>query len=593
MKKLIVQIIVLFFASFWLSCSKNSDPEPATEEKRILMFLAPDNVYYSEYIVAYEALKALGYTIELVSATDEDVTPYMLPSGTTIEETANTLPGNNKFNEFKMQFKDLFGIDWQHSHNTVPIKISGIKSIHSIEDMSEYLGIVIAGGTGILNLRADGVYDVQAGISANDIQLTVQKLNTLASQALKSGKPILAQCHGASLPVFWKIEGSETPFMSGQIATGYPEASTESTYQNLGVELRDEDKVVVSSPNAALADLGEGDFKIVTSRDWYPQTVAHATKVFVNILESFPDVEHRQEQKKVLIMHGGPLNESNCSPSNRANDIPCLYEGGVNLPADFTHVKALLQSDNSDGYQFLVSDVNITNPTLPYTETDQTSIENYLATFDVVVFFKHWSTGVNTALQNALVSYVDNGGGVLALHHALYNDVDDANASLNKNILTTQLFGATSEENTWSAVRENYQMYSTNFGHFISTYHIPTSAINEAPLHWTHYPLISTTNRSLSVYPTINIFDEIYNNKVFVASVSFGDEINQITPLFSNNLTGGQAHTEGYVRLFNKNNDNKIGRIACFQAGESRSSFNLGSTYAQVIRNSLIWLTFK
>jgi putative intracellular protease/amidase len=557
------------------------------------MFLAPDNVYYSEYIVAYEGLKALGYTVELVSATDEDVTPYMLPSGTTIEETANTLPGNNKFNAFKSQFESLFDAEWNHSLNSVPISISNIQSIHSIESLSNYAGIVIAGGTGILNFRADGVYETQAGISANDIQLTAQKLNSLASQALKSGKPILAQCHGASLPVFWKVEGSETPLMFGQSATGYPEASTQSIYQNQGVELRAEDKVVVSSPSSSLVNFAEGDYKIVTSRDWYPQTVAHATKVFANILETFPNVSHRHSQKKVLLLHGGATDELNCSPANRDNDIPCNYGGGVDLPADYTHVKELIQSNHIDEYQFVVTDINIANPTLPYTTTNQASIEAYLATFDAIIFFKHWSTGVTTALQNALVAYAENGGGILAMHHAFYNDIDDGNASLNKNILTTQLFGATSEEGNWSALRENYQMFSTNYGHFISTFKVPTSTIQEAPPNWAENPMIGIANRSLSVYPVINIFDEVYNNKGFVTSTSFGTEVNQITPLFSNNLSGGQAHTEGYVRLFNNNGDSKMGRIACFQAGESRSSFNLSHPFAQVIRNSVIWLTLK
>lgn len=592
-KRSLVLLIVINVLLFSCSIAKEPEPEKPTDTNKVLMFLAPDNVYYSEYIVAVEGLQDLGYTVDLVSASEMDITPYMLPTGTTIEEAANTLPGTNGYTAFKTQFADLFGKSWNETLNTVPPTITSVKSIHSIANLNNYLGILIAGGTGILNLRTDGVYEAQAGISSNNIELAAQKLNALAIEALKSGKPILAQCHGASLPVFWETEDSSVPLMFGENAAGYPEVITATTYQSQGVTLRSDDKVVVSSPNSALGDGRKGSFKLITSRDWYPQTVAHATKVFANILQTYPDTEHRISQKKVLILHGGVVNESNCSPANRANDIPCNYGGGVNLPADFTHIKTMLEADHIDEYSFLVSDLNIVSPALPYTVTDQASIENYLKNFDAIIFFKHWSTGVNSALQNALLTYADNGGAILALHHALYNDVDDANPGLNKNILTTQIFSATSEENGWSAIRETYQLYSTNYGHFISTYHIPTNTIQEAPFSWSSNPIVKGNNRSLSVYPVFTIFDEVYTNKTFVASTEFGDGVNQVTPLFSNNFSGTQAHTEGFVKFFNKNEDDKVGRIACFQAGESRSSFTVGTPYAQVVRNAIIWLTAK
>ncbi len=594
MKSSLNSLLIFLFLNLLFSCTKDPDTDPTptpTDAKRILMFLAPDNVYYSEYIVAYEGLKALGYNVDLVSVKDQDVSFYMLPEGTTIEETANTLPGNNKYNAFKEQFFDLFGSNWNQSLNIMPSKISNVKSISSITNLDNYQGIVIPGGTGILNLRADGNYEMQAGISMSDIQLAAEKLNSLANEALLSGKPILAQCHGASLPVYWYVEGTIIPLMSGQQAAGYPDLTTESTYQVKGVTLRANDKVVVSSPTIALTNSTEGDSKIVTSRDWYPQTVAYATKVFANILQTYPTATDRKTQKKVLILHGGAINEFNCAATNRINDVPCNYGGGVNLPADFTHIKTLLTTITDDGYQFQVSDLNITSASLPYSATEQSSIENYFKSFDAIIFFKHWSTGMTDALQNALVSFVDNGGGVLALHHALYNDIDDSNPGLNKNILTTQLFGATSEELGWSAQRTIYQLYSTNYGHFVSTYHIPSVATLEAPGNWSDNPMLNGSNASLSLYPVINLFDEIYTNKRFTTSVAFGNKVNEVTPLFSNNLSGQQAHTEGYVRLFNKNNDDKIGRLACFQAGESRSSFSTDNAYAQVIRNAVVWIT--
>ncbi|MCZ8216508.1 MAG: hypothetical protein O9262_09740, partial [Cyclobacteriaceae bacterium] len=343
------------------------------------------------------------------SVKDQDVQLYMLPTGTTIEETANTLPGNNKFNEFKAQFQDLFGAEWNQNLNVMPNKISGVKSIFSIANLDNYQGIVIPGGTGIINLRTDGTYEAQAGISSADIESAAEKLNELANEALLSGKPILAQCHGASLPVFWHIEGTTTPLMSGQQAAGYPDPSTPVIYQAQGVTLKSNDKVVVSSPNIALTSSRVGDFKIVTSRDWYPQTVAYATKVFANILQTYPEANARKAQKKILLLHGGSVNEANCVATNRANDIPCNYGIGINLPADFSHIKTLLSAVGDDGYQFQVTDLNIISTTLPYSANEQTSIENYFKNFDAIVFFKHWSTGVNTALQNALISFTDNG----------------------------------------------------------------------------------------------------------------------------------------------------------------------------------------
>lgn len=594
MRKPLILFLTLCLLFTIGSCDNmTTEPRENDSSGKILMILAADNVYYSEYIISYKALIELGYEIELVSVKNQDVSVYMVPEGTTIEETANTFPGNNKYEAFKAQYKDLFGADWEESLNTMPAKISGIKSVLSIEDMDGYSGIVIPGGTGILNLRTDGNYSTQAGIAATEIEAAAMKINALATEALKSGKPILAQCHGASLPVFWKIDGTSIPLLFGQIAAGYPDPATQSTYELLGAQLRADDKVVVANPNEALINSKAGDSKVVTSRDWYPQTVAHATKVFANILETYPNLEHLHAQKKVLILHGGAIDEINCSATNRVNDVPCNYGGGTNLPADYTHVKALLQTVGNDGFQFVVSDLNITSTTLPYAPSDPNSIEDYFADFDAIVFFKHWSTGVNTALQMALINYADNGGGVLAIHHALYNDIDDTNSALNKNSLTTQLFGATSEEQGWSATRDNYKLFSTNLGHFISTFHLQTNDIQEDPFSLSGVPILKAANRSLSYYPIINIFDEIYNNKSFVPSIPFGNDVNQITPLYSNSLPGAQAHTDGFVRLFNKNNDSKIGRIACFQSGENRLNFSIDGDYAQVIRNSIVWITYK
>lgn len=589
----IIRTIIL--AALLLSCSDTVETEPTMsgEKGKILIVVPPDDAYYSEYTVAREGLEALGYQVEVASIKKGTVSTYMLPVGATIEETANSLPEGNGYTAFKKQFLDLFGKDWNEAYNVVPQSIDVSHSILELQDLHHYSGMLIVGGTGALNLRLDGSYVSQAGSSIQEVKTAAEKLNDLANEALKEGKPVLAQCHAASLPVFWRVAGTGIGLLEGQQATGYPESETEITYAAQGVTLRAIDKVVVSSPHAALSEDESGAFKLITSRDWFPQSIAYATKVFANVLETYPDQAQLKSQKKVLIVHGGQVSEVDCSASNRQNDIPCNYGMGDNLPADYRNIKDLLEVTKEDGYNFQVTDLNITTEILPYSINNATSIESYLSDFEVIIFFKHWSTGITSAFQSALINYAENGGGVIALHHAVYNDVDDTNPALNKNSLTTQLFGSSSEETGWSGLRTSYNLYSTNYGHFISTYLINTSATQLPPPSWNANPMIAVANQSLSYYPVINVYDEVYLNKAFSNESIFGNEVNEIVPLFSNNLAGMQSHTEGYIRLFNKNSDSKVGKIVCFQPGESRQSFEHNSAYGQVIRNAVIWVSQK
>lgn len=589
-----VTAFILLATLLLSNCGGDSDtPKPvAPTEKKVLMFVALDRFYYSEYIVMREALEAAGYPVEVRSSGSGTAKPYMLPEGTTIDATANTLGGSN-YSAFQTQFQNMFGESWNASLNSIPATLTHDGKIQEVQNMDNYYGLVIVGGTGSLDYRADGAYSANGAATASDVQAAAEKLNTLAAAALTAGKPVLAQCHGASLPVFWMVPGTATGLLNGKLAAGFPEPATNTTYNSKNVTLRADDKVVVASPADALNDNGQGDFKLLTSRDWYPQTVAHAAKTFLNILNSFPETP-RNTSTKVLILHGGAVNESNCGAGNRANDIPCNYGGGDELPADFTHVKTLLQASKADGFNFTVTDLNLTG-TLPYTATSQSSIETYLNGFDVVLFFKHWSTGVNATLQNALVAYAENGGGILALHHGLYNDIDDADNTLNKNILAQTLFKTESAEAGWGAERNTYKLVSTNYGHFVSTFQVnlENNPAMEAPGSWPAHPGQAALNSSLSLYPTIEVFDEIYTNKVFINTPAFGVDVNKITPLFSNNLSGAQAHTEGFVRTFNANSDDKIGRIGFFQPGESKQSFGTDTNYGQVVRNAVFWLGNK
>lgn len=564
-------------------------------QKNILFFVSQENTYYSEYIVMKEALEDMGYTIDVRSATGDPVSTYMAPSGTTIDATANTLAGSS-YATFQQQYEDMFGAAWNESLNTIPVNLTTNGGILDISSMNNYYALVLAGGNGVLDYRYDGNYTVQGTVTATVVQQVAEKLNSLAVEALTKGKPILAQCHGASLPVYWRVPGTNgtgveslgISILKNQYATGYPETETATTLADFGITYLDDSKVVLSTPNASLSTENKGNFKILTSRDWYPQTVAYAARALVNVIETFPSVSQRNSAKNVLILHGGALNASNCSPGNRTNDVPCNYGGGADLPADYSNLSALLSATGiQDEYTFSVDDLNITSASLPYNDNDVSGILTYLNSYDVVVFFKHWSTGVTENLQNALKNYAEDGGGLISLHHGLYNDID---GSLNKNILSNDLFQVESAMNTWSANLTNYSMHASNYGHFISNFGINYPDAVTKPAGWAGTPLQEGSNFSDSYYSAFQLYDELYNNMSFLNSPVFGRGINEITPLFSHATSPSSIyHTAGFIKLYNGNSDSKTGKLIYLQAGERIENMQTTHTYGQVIRNAVFW----
>lgn len=585
-----------FTLLFFITCLS----APALNAQKILFFASHENTYYSELIVAVKGLEAAGYTVDIVSANNQEVSIYMVPDPTTIEETANTL-FNSSYAEFTTQFPSLFGEGWNASLNATPdfYPVSG--SIHDIPDMNEYDALVLAGGTGILAYRVDGSYEAQGSgnrlLTAAQIEETAEKLNELALDALAKGKPVLAQCHGASIPVFWRIPGTTGPgaeasgfsLLKNEGAAGYPDAQTQANYVSLNVLYSSMDRVTVSSPHSSFSGFENGKAKIVTSRDWYPQTVAHATRTLLNVLGSYPSADELEQEISVLIIHGGAVDPGNCNAANRENDIPCNYGTGANLPADYTDIQTLLNTSSTfDSYQFVVNDLNITSSNLPFDPQDMGSVLAYLEQFQGVVFFKHWSTGLTNEIQQALKAYADNGGGLVGLHHALYNDVYNG---MDKNILVNEVFGLESAMNTWSANLTNYEVYSTNYGHFVSTYGINYVTSQEPPLEWENNAImLPGSNSSNTVYHRFPIYDELYNNMAFVNNQSFGREVNEIYPLFSNGeAPAAQMHTTGFVKLFNPTLDDSEGRVAYFEIGERKESINMAHTFGQVVRNAVFW----
>ncbi|GEM_PF-1695892 len=564
------------------------------QTNNILVFVSHEDTYYSEYIVMVEALEALGYAIDVRSASTMYATSYMIPGGTDIESTANTLPGSN-YATFTAQFQELFGATWDASVNSTPSNITVSGSILDVIDMSNYDALVIPGGTGATAYRVDGTYASQGGggrlISAGTVEAVAEKLNELAIDALMNGKPLLAQCHGASLPAYWRIPGTSGPgeeaigysILKDGFATGYPEPATGVALSNLDITQKTDDRVTISSPHTDLNAGVDAEYKIITSRDWYPQTVSYATRALVNVLESYPTSISLSSNRSVLILHGGAVDESNCSAANPANDVPCNYGTGADLPADYVHLSTLLSSVSSrDNYSFTVNELNIIG-TLPYGVNDENNILNYINNYDVVIYYKHWSTGMNDALQNAMVTYADNGGGVISLHHGLYNDLFYGSG---KNVLVEQLFEAQSNSTGWGADRTTYSLVSSNYGHFITTHGIDYP---EA-LTWSSASPLSSSNTSLSYYSAISIFDETYTNMAFEPSATFGYGLNEITPLLSNDVnTNTQSNVSGFSKLFDPSGDGTVGKVVYLQPGENRDNYAINSLFGQMIRNAVAW----
>lgn len=556
--------------------------------KKILLFVSHEQTYYSEFAVMKAALETSGYTVEVRSAGPDSVSTYMIPAGTTIDETAATLPGGSAA-QFQSQFEALFGGAWPQGLNQTPAFLPVDGRITEVLSMENYDALVIAGGTGALAYRIDGSFDSQGTgarmITATEIQRVAEKLNELALEALSLNKPVMAQCHGASLAAFWRIPGGMQPGISllqGQPATGFPEPETRTALESLGVIYRENDPVVVSSPHASFSLQKNGTSRVITTRDWYPQTVGHAARTLINMLETYPAKAAVVSPVKLLLLHGGPINQSDCSALNRANDVPCNYGTGENLPADFTHLKAVFDQTRDDGFVFSITDANLLTETIP---VDEAALKTWLKGFDGVLFFKHWSSGISENLQRALVSYTDEGGGVLAVHHGLYNDRD---GPLNKDILVSELFRAESAMQTWSATLATQIFFSVQHGHFVSTFAVPYTVSSEPPGNWSGPP--PAGNPSFSRLPVFSLFDEVYNNLRFIDGTSIGTQTNAITPLFGNSLLAEtQTFSTGFVRRFNPSSDETEGRAAYFSAGERRESFT-NPLYLQILRNAAVWI---
>ncbi|WP_422361659.1 T9SS type A sorting domain-containing protein [Reichenbachiella sp.] len=580
---------------------------PKVWADKILMFVSHEQTYYSEYIVMKAALEASGHEVDVRSATTMDFSIYMTEHYEDIPTAANAHETSN-YSDFQSQFNGMFGQAWDESFNAVPASANTTGSLLDVESMSGYAGIVVVGGTGSLDYRVDGTYASQGAdereISALVVENTATHLNDLAIEALLYGKPVMAQCHGASIPAFWRIpntsgSGHEVlgySLLKGQISAGFPEGPGEPTGQtleNLDVTYRPNDRVTIASPHSSLNDDGTGDYRIITTRDWFPQTVAHAARTFLNVIESYPSQTRKGTGVKALILHGGEIDTENCGPGNKENDVPCNHGGGANLPADYTHLLAVLQAnDEADDLIINASELDLSE-TMPFDVDSEAEALTYFEGYDVIVFFKHWSNYLTDEMLQSIVTFADNGGGVVGLHHALYNDSHNAQ---NKDILVTELFGAESAPASWAANLTTFDMYATNHGHFISAYGV---AFDDVALYpdmdsWNNDPLEVEANNSHSYLAYLNVMDELYVDFQDTGDIPIGRGINHLTPLFSHNAPpplgeSTQTRQAGFTQYFDGNEDGTVGKVGYIALGERRENVNSASNYGQIIRNMVVW----
>ncbi|VAW32099.1 hypothetical protein MNBD_CHLOROFLEXI01-5327, partial [hydrothermal vent metagenome] len=200
---------------------------PDIANGRILMFVAYNDVWWTEYKVAYEGLRALGYEVDVVSSGTGEAYSY----GGGVDGSIQT-----SFAGFEALFAANFGTAWNASW-TAQDRIPLNGRIQDISNLDNYEAIVIPGGKGAVAYQYDGSYADQSPEAAPgthvspaaDVQTAAEKLNQLINIALQEGKPVGAQCHGAPLVAFARIDGTAgagfdglgTSVLAGKYATGY------------------------------------------------------------------------------------------------------------------------------------------------------------------------------------------------------------------------------------------------------------------------------------------------------------------------------------------------------------------------------------
>lgn len=547
---------------------RSTPPSPpgGGSSPRILMFVPYTFTWWAEYKVACEGYRARGYDVDIRSSGTGFATSYQTDGD--VQSSAGTLAGSS-YAAFQADFATSFGAAWDGAWNT-PADIPLAGRIQDVPSLAGYAALSIIGGIGAVDYRYDGSY------VDSDVQAAAERLNALMNEAVQMGMPVLAECHAAALPVFARVPGTAgqapapdglgTSLLRNRTATGFPGGDSAAVCASFGVTYLGDRRAVVET--------------VVTTRDWYPQTVAHGARTLLTRLASYPAPAQLTPSTSVLILHGGP------------NDIPANY-GTVPaslIPVDYLDLQSLLSANSpTDPFTFTVSDVDL-DGAVPFNVNDSASALAYFSAFDVVLVFKHWTSGFGAPIQAALRDYADQGGGLVAIHHAMYNH--DTGMS-NRNILCRDVFGVESHSSTWGARNPNngpYGFMNLNHGHFVSTYGVTFNAASMTPPGG--FPAApAAPNPCAGGYPALSLTDEIYTNTTFTGTPVFGDGVGQINLLFANDYTAfpGQIHTAGFTKRFNPAGDASVGRLVFLQPGERVENFQAGHPYGQIVRNALIW----
>ncbi len=560
MKRLLCGLV---FALVWLVGSVSAEPA----NPKILMFVAYDQVWWGEYKVLYEGLRAAGYDVDVVSSGTGVAHSY----GNNVAIDANAI---SSYAAFTDNFSRNFGTPWLEAWNT-PQDIPLDGRIQDVSDLSQYVALVAPGGTGMANYLYDGVYSAFDRATENEVRDSAEKLNQLTNEALQAGKPIAAACHAGNFPVFVRVPGTMGQGADGlgrSVLEGHTgTALTDEGFATHGVSYRGSEKVIVDGPDATAYPTDARDL-IAMSADWYPQTTSYLARTLLNMLESYPSPLERAATVNVLIFGGG-------EPNHYSDPGPAYYSD-----------LAPLLNDNTDEFNYVANATNQTN------DLTLANLNNY----DVLLYFRH--TDIPTAAEDAIATFVDNGGGLVGIHHAIWNP-----GSSNPTII--DLFGGElpqgiglNDEHGLQYYGEENRLINVNYGEFVSTFGVNWEDDATDSLDYTSplgIPSLNDDNDGARGYFhfTIPANDELYLGARFNAGVTFGRAVNEINRIFSNDRTSagspnpndGHYDTAGWTRVYDGNGDDVIGRIVYLQPGETMVRTFAHPSYVQVVKNSVLW----
>jgi uncharacterized repeat protein (TIGR01451 family) len=292
------------------------------------------------------------------------------------------------------------------------------------------------------------------------------------------------------------------------------------------------------------------------------------------MLDTYPSPAQQTQPVQVLVFGGD-------EPTNYFND-----ELGVpQEPARYTDLVDLL-NDTDDGL-----DLTATG-TADLTDINLTNLQNY----DVLLYFRH--NQIPQGNQDAIRDYVDGGGGLVGLHHAIYNDQNAKDTLID--LIGGELPFGVSPNNGLAYDNESNHMINVNLGHFVSTFGVQTLITQTvdytSPLGLPNANLDNAADRGYYSF-RIEADDELYLANQFNPGVTFGRGVNEINRLFANDhfMAGspypnnGHHDTWGWTRLYDQDGDDQVGRIVYLQPGETNDRTLAHPSYRQVIKNAVIW----